>query len=197
MGLSIHYNGKFNREAVLFDMITEVKDIVETFDWKYRVYQKAFPLKNNENQLHDGKIYGISFMPPNCETISLCFLSNYRMSSFMHIKFYGHSENEPPSDYLYMLSTKTQYAGPDIHKTIIELFRYLEKRNYFSELNLVDEAEYWETGDEKILEQQFKKYDALTDSFSLALETIPAKESDTLESYFERIIKLIDQWNKK
>jgi hypothetical protein len=192
MGLSIHYNGRFNKDAILSDMITEVKDIAATFKWDYNIYQKVFPANKNVDLSYDGEIYGISFTPPKCETVSICFLSNYRMSDYVHLKFYGQSENQPESDFLYMLSVKTQFAGSTIHKTIIELFRHLLKRNYFSEFNLVDEGKYWETGDERLLDETFKLYGDLIESFSLALETTPGKQGESFENYFERILKIID-----
>jgi hypothetical protein len=45
MGLSIYYSGRFNKNAVLSDLITEVKEIAETFKWDYKIYLKAFPVK--------------------------------------------------------------------------------------------------------------------------------------------------------
>lgn len=197
MGLSIHYNGRFNKNAVLSDLITEVKEIAEAFKWDYQVYQKAFPADANEGQFYDDKIYGISFTPPECETVSISFLSNYRMSCYVHLKFYGQSEKPSERDFLYMLSTKTQFAGTSIHKTIIELFRYLYNRNYFSEFNLTDEGEYWETGDESLLEKKFKENGDLIDNFSMALETIPIKRGESYENYFERIMQMIDDRNRK
>lgn len=192
MGLSIHYNGRFNKNAVLSDLITEVKEIAETFQWDYNIFQKEFPLKKEEDQSFDQKIYGISFTPPKCETVSICFLSNYRMSSFMNLKFYGHPENPSEKDFLYMLSVKTQFAGVTIHKKIIELFRYLYKKNYFSAFDLTDEGEYWETCDESLLEQKFKEMEFLIDNFSLALETTSMKQGESYENYFRRIMKIID-----
>lgn len=197
MGLSIHYSGRFNKNAILSELITEVQEIAETFKWIYKIHLKTFPVKENDAQSYDGKIYGISFTPPECETVSISFLSNYRMSSNMHLKFFGHSENKSESDFLYMLSTKTQFAGTTIHKTLIELFRYLYKRNYFSEFDLIDEGEYWETGDEKLLEQKFKANGDLIDSFSLAVETIPIKQGESFENYFERILKILDERRKR
>lgn len=197
MGLSIYYSGRFNENAVLSDLITEVKEIAEAFKWDYKVYQEAFLVDENESQSHDGKVYGISFTPPECETISICFLSNYRMSSTVHLKFYGHSKNQPESKFLYMLSTKTQFAGITTHKTIIEIFRHLYKQNYFTEFNLVDDGEYWETGNEKLLEEKFKENGNLIDNFSIAVETIPVKQGETFENYFERLLKMIDDRNKK
>ncbi|HDH31213.1 MAG TPA: hypothetical protein ENH26_00335 [Candidatus Wolfebacteria bacterium] len=197
MGLSIHYGGRFNKNAVLSDLITEVKEIAETFKWDYKIYMEEFPVKKNESQPYDGKIYGISFTPPECETISISFLSNYRMSSSAHLKIFGYSENQLENKFLYMLSVKTQFAGTTIHKAIIELFRYLFKRNYFSEFNLVDEGEYWETGNESLLVQKFKENGDLIDNFSMAIETIPIKRGESFEDYFERIIGRIDKRNKK
>ena len=197
MGLSIHYQGSFNKYSVLSDLITEIKEIAETFKWDYKIYLEEFPEKKFDDDTYDEKIYGISFTPPGCETVPICFLSNYKMSSDIHLKFFGNSGNQSEKKFLYMLSVKTQFAGITIHKAIIELFRYLVKRNYFSEFNLIDESEYWETGDEKLLEQKFKEYGALIDQFSIAIQTIPIKRGESFETYFKRISGRIDDRNKK
>ncbi|MDD2552894.1 MAG: hypothetical protein PHQ56_09760, partial [Dysgonamonadaceae bacterium] len=84
-----------------------------------------------------------------------------------------------------------------IHKAIIELFRYLNKRSYFEEFKLIDEGKYWESSDEKLLEQKFKENGDLIDNFSLAIETIPAKQGESYEDYFKRITKIINDRNKK
>ena len=196
MGLSIHYEGSFNKNLLLSDLITEVKEIVETFNWDYKIYLKEFPEKKIDDSAYDERIYGISFTPPECETVSICFLSNYRMSSGARLKFFGKSPNQSENKFLYMLSVKTQFAGVSIHKAIIELFRYLLKRNYFSEFNLIDEGNYWETGDESLLEQKFKENGDLIDHFSIAIETIPIKPRESFEGYFERIMSRINDRNK-
>ena len=89
MGLSIHYNGKFNKNAILADLITEVKEIAEVFKWNYEVYHEEFPSDIKDESPYDGNIYGISFAPPECETIFICFLSKYRMSSHMTVEIYS------------------------------------------------------------------------------------------------------------
>ncbi len=197
MGLSIHYTGTFNKNASLSDLITEVKEVAEVHNWDYNVYEEKFPIDNNEDETNDGKVYGISFSPSKCEPVYICFLSNYRMSNHFLLKFYGDSEDQPEKDYLYMLFTKTQYAGIAIHKIIIDLFRYLHKQNYFSEFNMIDEGEYWETGDEEVLERKFKEYNYLVDNFSLAIEAIPAEPGETYEDYFKRITERIHKRRKE
>ena len=92
-------------------MIEEVKDIAGIYKWQYTVYEKEFPTQDRGRVNYDQNIYGISFTPPDCETVCLCFLSNGKMSSPSHLKFYGNNKNKEEAGYLYMLSVKTQYAG--------------------------------------------------------------------------------------
>jgi hypothetical protein len=196
MGLSIHYNGSFNAKASLQAMIEEVKDLAEIFQWKYNVYEKEFPANNFGKEQYNQKIYGISFTPPECETVWLCFLSNGKMSSPVHLQFYGNSKNKEEKEYLYMLSVKTQYAGMEIHKLIIHLLKYLS-RKYLQDFNVNDEGEYWETGDEKLLQDAFNRYTFLIDSFTSSIKNYPIKQGESFEAYFERLLKQIhEKYNK-
>ena len=196
MGLSIHYNGRFNAQASLPEMIEEVRDIAEIYNWQYTVYENQFSSNIFDSDSYSEKIYGISFTPPESETICLCFLSNGRMSSFPNFKCFGNSTNENYQKYLYMLSVKTQFAGSAVHKLIILLLKYLSKK-YFQEFEVIDEGHYWETGDEKLLEETFEKYNDLLESVSSALENIPMDSAETFEDYFARIMKIIKEKRKK
>lgn len=196
MGLTIHYSGRFNEQASLSEMIEEVKDIAEIYNWKYRILEQHFCIDELGKTEYNNKIYGICFTPPECETINLCFLSNGRMSSAPNLEFFGNSTDKDYQKYLYMLSVKTQFAGSATHKLIIHLLKYLNKK-YFSEFKVIDEGNYWDTGDEKILEETFEKYTALLDSFGAALETIPLKSEETFEDYFKRIMQIIQNKRKK
>ncbi len=80
MGLSIHYSGSFKSEGSLQRMIEEVKDIVEIYKWEYSVFEHEFPVNSIGKTGYNQNIYGICFTPPRCETVSLCFLSNGKMS---------------------------------------------------------------------------------------------------------------------
>jgi len=61
---------------------------------------------------------------------------------------------------------------------------------------MIDEGEYWETGDENVLRQQFHKYDALLDNFVLSLETFPVQEGENMIGYFERLMGHINNLKK-
>jgi hypothetical protein len=197
MSLTFHYNGTINKDASLSELIDEVKDIAEIYNWAYTIYEDKFPEDSFNNSLNDGKIYGISFTPPNSETVNICFLSNGRMSSFPNLKFWGESNDEQQKKYLYMLSAKTQFAGSTTHKLIVHLLKYLSKK-YLNEFNVIDEGNYWETGDEVLLEQTFEKYNYFLNAVGDALEYTPLKDGEDFETYFLRIMKQInDRKNKK
>lgn len=193
MGLSIHYSGKFKKGASLPQMIEEVEDIAKIYKWKYFVFDTDFPAQSLEKESYNQRIYGINFTPPECETVSLTFLSNGRMSSLSHLRFFGKTATQAEQEYLYMLSVKTQYAGIEIHKIIIHLLKYLNEK-YFSELEVIDEGEYWETGNEENLRLIFERYDDLIRSFTSAVENFPKKEGESFEAYFSRLINKIRRW---
>jgi hypothetical protein len=95
-----------------------------------------------------------------------------------------------------MLSAKTQFAGIETHRLIINLFRYLEK-HYFEDFEMLDEGSYWETGDDKVLNETFRRYDALMDEFSTAVDHIDRLEGENPESYIERIVRWIHKRRRR
>ncbi len=196
MGLTIHYSGSFNKNASLSEMIEEVKDIAEIYKWKYNIFEKQFPKNGLGKDDFNNKIYGIHFTPPECETVSLTFLSNGRMSCLPNLRHFGNTKDEERRQFIYMLWTKTQFAGVQTHKVIVHLLKYLSKK-YLSEFNVDDEGHYWETGDEKILEKTFRQYNALLDNVSSAIHNFPIKQGENIEQYFERVLKTIHLKKKR
>lgn len=195
MGLSIHYSGRFKPEASLAEMVEEVRDIAETHKWKYTIFEKKFPEGAFGQPGYDRELYGITFSPPGCEPVDLCFLSNCRMSGPVNFSLYGGSTSSKEKDYLYMLSTKTQFAGIQIHKIVVLLLKYISEK-YLEDFVLSDEGRFWETGDEKVLEENFKRYTFLLNNFSEGLQNYPLLEGDTIEGYLERLIKKIHKKGK-
>ncbi|MCJ7552659.1 MAG: hypothetical protein MUO34_02135 [Ignavibacteriaceae bacterium] len=195
MGLTIHYNGKFSENAFLTEMIEEVKDIAEIYNWKYTIFEMEFPSSDSDQNNQNGKLYGIMFFPPESEPVSLSFLSNRRMCSLVNLKVWGNSSDEKAKEYLYLLSTKTQFAGISIHKMIIHILRHISKK-YLKDFSLYDEGKYWETGDEQLLQQIFSRYEAAFDIFEGALDNNPKSENESFEEYFERLLKKIQTQRK-
>jgi hypothetical protein len=196
MGLTIHYSGSFNPQASLTEMINEVKDIAEIYKWEYTVFEEAFPETGFGKTEYDQNIYGIAFSPPRCEAVWLSFLSNGKMSGPSQLMFFGNSENKDYQKYLYMLFTKTQYAGVEIHKLVIHILKYISGK-YLRDFKVIDEGHYWETGDEKLLQDTFKRYSDLIESFASSVENYPRKPGESFETYFARLIKQVQDKNKK
>lgn len=191
MGLSFHYSGSIADPALLPELIDEIQDIANMYNWKYFVFEREFPENTfGKPDYNQKKIYGICITPPECETIPICFLSNGRMSNYSHLYFYGKTDDRPEHEYLYMLSVKTQYAGVELHQFVIQFFRYLNKK-YFTDFKMSDEGSYWETNDLALLKKNFKRNLDFINSFASSLEYIPIQTGETMEFYFERLLKLL------
>jgi hypothetical protein len=195
MGLSIHYSGSLAKPELLPELIDEIQDIAKVHNWNYFVFDREFPENTfGKPEYHPEDIYGICFTPEKCETIFVCFLSNGHMSGAPQLQFFGKTDDRAESEYLYMLSVKTQYAGVELHQLIIHLFRYLNKK-YFTGFKMSDEGSYWETNDEALLKSTFSKYSDLINGFAAAIEKLPIQDGENVETYLERLLKQIQ--NKK
>ena len=192
MGLCIYYSGKIKDAASLPRLVEEVKDIAAINKWKYKILESSFPNEILDSEEHLEPLYGISFTPPNCETVSITFLSNGVMVCPGAVNFFGNSKNETEKKFIYQLWVKTQFAGMVIHATIINIFKYLNNK-YFEDFKMIDESSYWETGDESLMRANFKKYDALLDNFVLSMETFPVQKGENMISYFERLLEHINK----
>jgi len=190
MGLSIHYNGRISDKQLLPEMIAELEEISKVHGWKCIIFERKFPEEISSANEHDGKLYGLCFVPPGSEPVSVSFLSNGRMCGPMELQCWGESTDETERKYLYMISVKTQYAGAEVHKMVIHIFKYLNKR-YLSDFKMSDEGEYWETNDEALLDANFKRYTFLIDSFVSALENNKRNEGEDMEQYIHRMMKNI------
>lgn len=170
------------------NLIEEIKDITNIYQWKLSVFKEEFPVQDDEGQLVDGELYGVAFSPPNCEPVWVSFLSNGRMSTPVALKFFGEQRDEDEKKYLYHLSTKTQFAGIHTHQVIIHLLKYL-KEKYLEDFVLSDEGQYWETNDKSVLEANFSRYTLLIDIVEDGLKNLPIKPGESMEDYFERMTK--------
>jgi hypothetical protein len=106
----------------------------------------------------------------------------------MQLQCWGESTDEKEQEMLYTTFTKTQYAGVEVHKLVIGVFRYLNNR-FLTDLKIYDEGEYWETNDEILLVENFKRNTDLINSFVNALNGNQKQEGESVEDYLERIIR--------
>ncbi len=183
MGLSIHYSGTIASEDLLNKLIDEVADISKTLEWKTYVFDG-----NNEDGLK-----GISFAAPGSEPVFLSFLPGGCACSPLNLmtrEMYDGVQFD--KELMFTASTKTQYAGADAHIAIIKLLKYISGK-YMKDFQLSDEGNYWETGNENILYDQFKKYNFYVDSVSDALTGLPGIPGESPENLTDRIEKILNE----
>lgn len=192
MSITIHYSGYFNKKANLNDMIDEVSDIADGLEWDKNIFERQFPDLSLDLKNYNRNIYGLNVIPPGSEPLYLSFLSNGRMCNRVSLDFFGQYSEDGESQYLGKLSTKTQYAGPDTHKLIIHLLKYLDEK-YFGRFELFDEAEYWETGDEECCEEHFRTMNEILDKVAIGLNSLTKDMNESYEDYFERLLKIISE----
>ena len=196
MGLSIHYSGSIKDLTLIDPLIIEAADICKSMGWSYHIWkQNDFtPVKHIIDFLPE-HLNGITFTIEGCESLSLCFLPNKKMSSLVNLLTKG---AYPKAEMIYSVSVKTQFAGPDIHITIIKFLRYISNK-YLADFNLVDEGLYWESNDEQKLLHQFERYDFILNEVANTIsnmKTIPGENpislAERLESVLERLHKKLN-----
>ena len=196
MGLTIHYHGRINDKLKLPQLIEELEEIARVHNWEYQIFENEFPLKSISKGIKkaatptkfDGLLYGILLIPPGSEPVSFTFLQNGKMCGPMQLQNWGDSTKAKERKYLYMNFTKTQYAGPEIHKMVIGLFRYIVD-HYLKDFEMIDEEEFWETNDEKLLHENFRRNTALINGFVNALKTNAKHDEEDVETFIIRVIK--------
>lgn len=198
MGLTMYYKGRIKSAELLPELIEDVIEISKVNNWKYTTFEEKFPDNSIDNPKHDGNLYGISIIIPDCEPVNFSFLSNGRMSDVLHLKFYGDESLENQEKYLYSLFTKAQFAGIEVYKKILHLYHYASKK-YFSDFVLSDDGEYWQVWDENILKEKFRIYTCLIENVSLALQCTQPLEGEDIITSIERAISKIkpDEKNSK
>ena len=185
MGLTIHYKGKLKSAELLPDLINEIVDIVNIYDWKYDIFEKEYPDNNFYKESFDDA-YGVIFSPPKCEPVYLTFLSDGKMANPFFLKYYK-EDKEESKERKYWVSTKTQYAGIEVHKVIIQLFRYISKK-YLVDFEMSDEGRYWETNDVQVLQESFNRYNFIMDQFAEAMDSFTENDKNNPESMINKLI---------
>lgn len=190
MGVCINYRGKLKSPQQVFKLIEEMEDICQTMEWKYTIIQEDWtkpsdvhfvndPITNHLKIEGDAYLKGIIFTPIKCESMQLLFDKNGTLTSLIQKAFENSLEDYQPT-YQW---TKTQFAGADVHITLIKLLKYLQKK-YMPDLDVKDEGEYWETEDRAKLERNLGIIDA-----AIQLISDIAENSDSVASFLEKLEK--------
>jgi len=133
MGVTIHYQGRLKKDVERDFVINLARQFAE-------VYRMEYHIREEENSLFERWLGTEEW--------------NYYSSSKMIIINPGERAEALIFDFdddgFIQWFCKTQFAEIEVHIRIIQLLRLMEP--YFEELDVMDEGEYWDTGDASILE---------------------------------------------
>lgn len=177
MGLSIYYSGRIRHYKEIDNLMEEVSDIADNLGWIY-------------TEISDDKLKGVLVSPEKCEPVVFTFVPDGRLCSPVSITY-----NQPDDEFYYTIFTKTQFAGPDAHIAVIKLLRYISKK-YFAEIKVMDEGKFWETNDERILFEEFARYNKVLNDFTDMLSELQHVPGESAESLADRIEILFKRKNE-
>lgn len=197
MGVSIHYRGRLDDNALLPLRCDEIEDIAASMGWPTTRLDDDWSIPADATLQAGGRIdghlglKGIQITPqPDSESLDLFFDREGYLRCHMAMIMINEGVLQPETAWIHM---KTQFAGPDIHIWVIGLLKYLKKR-YISNLEVQDESEYWDTGDRQKLEEKMSlinaKLQSLTDALSSGrLGDLTGLSADEIASRIEQLLR--------
>lgn len=138
MGLTIHYEGYLQRANAYDELIHICRAFADSEDWPTQIIDESHKsvgrIIDEEVFPYEGPMRGIRMHPhPDCEPLTLEFGSDLFCQDY----------------------TKTQFAGPGIHRKVVTLLTNLN--DLFVDLRILDESEYWTNRDDLALEESFRR----------------------------------------
>lgn len=188
MGLTVHYRGSLTDKRQIKPLINELEDIAQSINADCRVYDEDWGEKPDARFEHNSAgqativgnigLKGVSLkLHDRCETLFLCFDASGVLTSPIQVAFRADSDYAVDPDH--WLSVKTQFAGAKVHVALVELLRYL-KGKYIHDLEVDDEAGYWENQDMAAVERDIDLINRGIEAISNRLETVPTKDTDDI-----------------
>ena len=196
MGLSIHYRGRLDDLGRLGALCDDLADIADAMKWPWTRLDEDWgrPASARLVASADGcsieghlPLKGIVLtVHPACESLRLLFDREGDLRDPITMIMILHGDISPEDA---CVSVKTQFSSPAVHVTLIKLLRYLKKR-YISDLELLDEGDYWQTGDERALTEKMsflsEKIDCVADVLSTSdigdtADLSPTQLADVIE----------------
>jgi hypothetical protein len=167
-------------------LCNELTGIASRIGWQYRILDErwdipvsAVPTRNESTAEIRGHLglKGIQLKPSGqSESLDFFFDSCSSLRSSMNTVLIRDGTLNPDEAWI---SVKTQYLSPETHVLIVGPLQYI-KTNYISNLEVMDEGEYWNTGDYRILQEKMR----------LIQEKIEFVSSKLSSEHFGDIIRL-------
>jgi len=185
MGISIHYRGKLSDIKKAKAISQDLTDIAHQMNWP------LVSLEDDESSFwFDTQLTGVALsVHPKCETFFLGFDENGNLYHPINVMLISEGYIKPEEVSVFV---KTQFAEPETHLWIIGVLKYIQM-HYIPDLQVTDEAGYWETGDVEILEENMGTIDVKTEMMSRVLASINVGDiydctPEKMASWFEGLV---------
>ncbi len=182
MGLTIFYSGQIRDMQLLPALTEEVMDICDHLNWISKQYYHSPEIP----------LTGFMFHPPGCEPIWITFREDGFLADPIYYIFKNDPISKPSPEEEFMPYAVTQFAGQDAHMALIKLLRYLSQK-YFEEFEIVDESEYWETGDEQLCSDRFDWFTQYMDMESQKLDQLDGRTGESGSTFSERVRHIVSE----
>lgn len=198
MGVSIHYRGRINNTDQLPALREELMNIASRIGWQYWILDEDWHVPVSAVLTHSEQaceikghlgLKGIQLKPTGqSEPLDFFFDSDGNLRSSMNVVLIQDGILALDDAWI---SVKTQFLSAQTHVLIIGLLKYI-KTNYISNLDVMDEGEYWETGNYRILEEKMRLIEEKLDYVSSKLSSeyfgdIVGLSADDIAARIERI----------
>jgi hypothetical protein len=142
LGVTIHFEGRLRDEAAFQRLVLQVEAFAEIKGWPAKRFQepnvRLVRVIDGKDVDYVGPTLGIEVQPhPDSEGLRFEFDQSLFMQDFC----------------------KTQFAGLETHRDVVELLRELAP--FFEVFGVFDDGELWETNDVHVLNQHLKTIDGL------------------------------------
>lgn len=183
MGVTIHYKGKLDTIENIESFCEEMEDIAKSMGWKHTIIDKF----DSSDKV---PVKGIIIKPhKKSESLQLVTDKQGNLRNAFALEF---ASDDTTLTYFNFI--KTQFAPVEIHIAVIKLLKYIQQK-YISNLDVYDEGDYWQTGDENILKKKIDFLNNAMEQLEDALKTVEFRENETADSVADKIEELLKKMN--
>lgn len=186
MGITVHYRGTMRDLDRIEEFEDRLLDVALDLGSSVRIWRSS--AKHDSSRVVRGLILDLF---PGQETTSLLVAPEGYLIPLVSIEEAENGEiTEPP-----YCSVKTQYGPVAGHVALIELLKYLT-REFIPDLQVLDEAGYWEHRDVGALVQEFARMRCIIDTMAKMLNAHPltseaAEDPSIVVTRVERIAQQV------
>jgi hypothetical protein len=156
MGVTIHFDGRLKDQNAFAGLVRRVKELAAANTWLTETFENSdvtlLRVRDEKDWDYQGPSKGIVlYVHEDCDPIRFEFDRDFYVQEFV----------------------KTQFAGSSTHIQVVKLLR--EFAEFFENLNVNDEGEYWETSNETLLAENIQRCNEMIEEEAIENPTAQVK----------------------